>query len=351
MIRRAAIVALALVAAMAPLPPRAVERVYSTGVYPLIQRSVTPLSNLPPFALLDALVIFMSVIWLALAVRDLVFDPRGHTIRAAARVTVRTIVWVSAFYLLFLIIWGLNYRRVRLAEKVAFDPEAVTTQAALALAETTLREVNALFPASRVADADSTDRIDPVLARSVADAARVSGSSSIVAARPKRSMLDWYFRRAGVSGMTDPFFLETLVATDVLPFERPFVTAHEWSHLAGVADEGEANFVAWLACVHGSAAHQYSGWLFLFQEIVPSIDARDRAAIVARLGDGPRADLRAVRERFQRNVNVRLSAAGWRAYDSYLKANRVESGAASYGEVTRLVLGVRFDPNWTPHLR
>jgi hypothetical protein len=43
--------------------------------------------------------------------------------------------------------------------------------------------------------------------------------------------------------MTDPFFLETLVASDVLPFERPFLVAHEWSHLAGIADEGEANFV------------------------------------------------------------------------------------------------------------
>ena len=48
---------------------------------------------------------------------------------------------------------------------------------------------------------------------------------------------------------------------------------------------------------------------------------------------------------------ARLSAAGWRFYDSFLKANRVESGAASYAEVVRLVLGVRFGPEWTPTLR
>ena len=30
--------------------------------------------------------------------------------------------------------------------------------------------------------------------------------------------------------------------------ERPFVIAHEWAHLAGYADESEANFVAWLTC-------------------------------------------------------------------------------------------------------
>ena len=44
---------------------------------------------------------------------------------------------------------------------------------------------------------------------------------------------------------------------------------------------------------------------------------------------------------FTRDVNPRVSAAGWQIYDSYLKANRIESGAASYAEVVRLVLGVR----------
>ena len=67
--------------------------------------------------------------------------------------------------------------------------------------------------------------------------------------------------------MTDPFFLETLVAGDILPFERAFVVAHEWSHLAGIADEGEANYTAWRSCVTGSTADAYSGWLFLYGEL------------------------------------------------------------------------------------
>ena len=54
--------------------------------------------------------------------------------------------------------------------------------------------------------------------------------------------------------MTDPFFLETLLAPDLLDVERPFVIAHEWGHLAGYADESEANFIAWLACRRGSRA-------------------------------------------------------------------------------------------------
>ena len=43
--------------------------------------------------------------------------------------------------------------------------------------------------------------------------------------------------------------------------------AHEWGHLAGFADEGDANFVGWLTCLRGSVANQYSGWLFLYGEL------------------------------------------------------------------------------------
>jgi hypothetical protein len=170
----------------------------------------------------------------------------------------------------------------------------------------------------------------------------------LVAARPKTTMLDWYFRRAGVDGMTDPFFLETLVAGGVLPFERPFIVAHEWAHLAGIADEGEANFVGWLASLRASPAAQYSGWLFLYRELMPSIPERARASVAAALAPGPRADLRAIRERLVHEIDPRVSAVGWRVYDSYLKANRVEAGAASYAEVVQLVVGARLPSGWEP---
>jgi hypothetical protein len=137
----------------------------------------------------------------------------------------------------------------------------------------------------------------------------------------------------------------------VLPFERPMVLAHEWSHLAGIADEGEANFVAWIACVRSTPPHRYSAWLSLYQEVLPSVARGERAAIAAKVGPGPRQDLQAVRDRYIRNVSPGVSAVGWKVYDSYLKANRVESGTASYSEVVRLVLGVRFTDPWTPARR
>jgi hypothetical protein len=132
--------------------------------------------------------------------------------------------------------------------------------------------------------------IDPDLADGFARADRDLGSRSApVAARPKVTLFDLYFRRAGVEGMTDPYFLETLVQRDLLPFERPFVIAHEWSHLAGFADESEANFVGWLTCLRGSVADQYSGWLFLYGELSRVVRPGDRGPLSVGLAAGPRA--------------------------------------------------------------
>ena len=337
---RSGLVAAAIGAALIPIPASLVERLYSSRVYLAFQPVVTSASNRFPVSLFDLLIAGVGALWMGLAVRDL--RRASKSLQALGLIAMRTIVWSAAIYLVFLATWGLNYRRLRLVEKLPFDAAAVTPDAARVAGGLAVERLNALHDQAHALGWPALDGIDAGLSAAFASAIREAGiPRSIVVARPKRSVLDWYFRRAGVDGMTDPFFLETLIAGGVLPFERPFVLAHEWSHLAGIADEGEANFGGWLTCVRGSVADQYSGWLFLYAELAAALSGGDRAALAARLDSGPRADLRAIRGRFARDVNPRLSAAGWRIYDSYLKANRVEAGAASYAEVVRLVLGVR----------
>jgi hypothetical protein len=346
---RATLIAAAVVLAVEPIAASRIERVYSNGAYAVLQPVLTTLSNQTSFALLDALIIIVAVLWVIQSGRDMV---RGGTMmKNVAAIVGRTAVWSASLYLGFVCFWGFNYRRTPLVDKLTFRSDAITAAAARAMADAAVDQANLLYEAAHAGSSD-TDGSDPALEAGFQRAVElVGGRAVVIIPRPKRTLLDWYFRRAGVSGMTDPYFLETLIASDVLPFERPFVLAHEWSHIAGIANEGEANFVGWLACVRASAAARYSGWLFLYQELLSSLDRDDQVAVAARLGPGPRLDLRASRDRLLRNVNPRVAAAGWRVYDSYLKANRIEAGAASYADVVRLVLGVDFRANWTPVLR
>lgn len=342
---RIAVVGLALAVAFFPLPATFVERVYSRTLYPMWQAWITSASNAISIALLDVLIVVVGGAWIASAVADVI---RGRTRgwgRAAARIVARTAVWGAALYLVFLASWGLNYQRVPLAVKLGFDDGRVSTAAVRALALRAAAQLNALHGTAHAAGWPSEPGVNPRLASSLAAVERDLGATRLAApARPKHSWLDWYFRRAVVDGMTDPFFLETLVAGDLLPFERPFVIVHEWAHLAGYSNEGEANFVAWLACMRGSEPEQYSGWLFLYSEAAGTLPRTDRAELATHLDAGPLADLRAIASRVARNASPRVSAAGWRVYNQYLKANRVESGTASYAEVVRLILGTRFNP-------
>jgi Protein of unknown function (DUF3810) len=337
----------AALAAILPLPRTLVESVYSTHLYPSTQRVLTAVSNLTPLALLDLGLIAVAACWIGLAIRDV----RAHGWPGAAgRAVVRTVVWAAVAYLWFFAAWGLNYQRVPLAAKLQRDAGSVTGETARRLAAVAVERANARYALSRT----SRDREAPPDRELAAGLASALGDLQLappLVARPKRTLLNPYFERGGVSGMTDPFFLETLIAGDLLPVEQPVVIAHEWSHLAGINDEGEANFVAWLACLRGSPADQYSGWLFLYSELNAVLAPRDRATVGASLAEGPRDDLRAIRDRVTRHVSPRVSSAGWRVYDSYLKANRVEAGAASYAGVVRLVLSTTFRDDWRPMLQ
>ena len=342
-----ALVAVALCAALLPVPSSAIERFYSAGIYRVLQPALTTISNLVPFALFDLLVAGVVVTWVALAVRDARRSKR-RWLQAMGRIGLRTVVWSAGLYVIFLLTWGLNYRRVGLDNRLEYDRRAVTADAARTLGIEATSRLNALHDAAHAEASLAARVIDPALAAAFVRVNRQIGGGTVLVGRPKTTWLNWYFRRTAVDGMTDPYLLETLVIDDLLPFERPFVVAHEWSHLAGIADEGEANFLGWLTCVHGSAAHQYSGWLFLYEQVARAVSRRDRDELARRLGSGPTDDLQAIANRIARAASPRLAAVSRRAYDAYLKANRIEAGAESYGEVVRLVLGVRFGADWTP---
>ena len=348
MIWRLLLIAAALLAAVLPLPPSRIEQLYSQGIFPRLQHGLTTLSNLTAFALFDGFVIVGVGLWLWLTLRDWRRGSRPR-LRFAGRTVLRTGTLAAAAYLGFLFCWGWNYQRPPLTEVLHFDRTQVTSESARRLAIATVAQLNALHGDAHREDWLPRDQIDQRLLDAFWRTQEEIGTAPrIVAGRPKRTMFDLYFRRAGVAGMTDPYFLETLVASDLLPFERPQVVAHEWAHLAGYNDEGEANFVSWLATLQGSAAHQYSGWLFLYAEVADALGRAEFRAIAEGLDAGPREDLFAIRTRLTQNVSRRLSAVGWSVYDQYLKANRVESGTRSYGQVVSLILGTNADAGHRP---
>jgi hypothetical protein len=334
---RLVLVILAVALLLVPLPAPSIEQLYSQTLFPRLQSTLTSTSNLTSLAWFDVLLLVTSGAVVVLSVFDLKTLGAG---RGCLRIVMRAATVGSLAYLAFLATWGLNYRRQPLRERLPYDAARVSAETATALARDTVAQLNTLYAAAHRAGWQEPLVVDQGLATAFHQAAlRLGLPGDTVVGRPKNTILDLYFRRAGVAGMTDPYLLETLVASDVLPFERPSVIAHEWGHLAGLTDEGEANFLGWLTCQRGTTAHQYSGSLFLYSEVVDGLSRDVARGVSTQLADGPRADLQVIRQRYIREVSPQIAEAGWQAYDRYLKANRVESGTASYAEVVRLILG------------
>ncbi len=336
---RAALIVAAGLLAVAPTPSSWVEALYSRRFYPPLQNLLTPLSGAVPFALFDLLLAgaaaWVGVWWIAALRRA----GAGGRLRAVLAAGLRTIALAATLYLAFLVVWGFNYRREPLAVKLGHDAQRVTPQALRELGVETADRLNDLYPAVPPAGWPELDALPARLGPAFERVQRRLGSDRIaVAGPPKATLLAPYFRWAGIDGMVSPFTLEILVNGAVLPFERPYVVAHEWAHLAGYAAESEASFVGWLTCLAGDDASRYSAWLYLLPRVVRHLDEEGRGRVWGRLAAGPAADLRAVALRLRGAVPVVQRNAS-RVYDRYLRANRVEAGIASYGEVVDLVLG------------
>ena len=328
--------ALAAALFLAPLPAGLVESVYSRGLFPVWQSWVTGVSNLVPFAALDVLLVSVPLlavwrIWrLGRGVRT------SGVLRAGWEGVRRLLRAAAVLTLVFLLMWGLNYRRVPLEDTVPpVEPTVAELEAVLMGA---FSRGAHLRPAS-AENPPGFDELTRRLPESFNSAlARLGRPPLRTPGVPKVSrILTPFFTAAGVDGMIDPYALEAIVHPDLLPFERPFVLAHEWAHLAGTGDEAEASAIGWVACMQGDADLAYSGTVFLILEIAGALPRDVWREASRHLDPGIRADLQALAER-QARQRPRVQRTAFRVYDRYLRANRVEEGVASYSRALSLML-------------
>lgn len=339
---RIVVVLLALVGAAAPFSASWVERVYSRGLYPPLQQLVTFGSNGVPIALLDVAVALLVTTFGVQLVRDWRQLPGRQTY---ARALGRLVTSAAVTYLLFLLSWGLNYRRLSLESKLDFDQTRISHDAAVSLSRVAIERLNAVAEA-----AHATPLRIEALEQSFADTQVLLGDGHATTGRPKRSLAGLYFRYAAIDGMTVPIFLEVILNPDLLPVEIPSVLAHEWAHLAGYADESEASFISWLTGIRsGDPASRYSAWLHAYALATRALP-RDVRRSLPPLHETTVRDFREIAARHGRSSPV-VRAAARGVYDSYLKAHRIEEGLGNYEVALQLMLGTRFDGDWTPSLR
>ncbi len=335
---------IAVLVLLIPIPAWIIDDFYSRDTYPWFQGFVTAGTNVLPVAVLDLLLIgvILAVLYRLTrlyrvirqrGVMDALWDAFRRVVRFAA---------VAA--ILFVWAWGFNYRRIPLE---SVTPGGAASRLSVEQLQSGLSDANAL--ASRLRPMTQNDEgnyhtIRLALVKPMNDALLSLNRVPLqTAGQPKFSLvLSPFFRWSGVTGMMNPFGLESIVSPDLLPFERPFVLAHEWAHLAGHADEAEASAVGWLACMKANPVAAYSASLYLISEAASALPPAEREKALARLDAGVRADLDAIAERMRSEQHPRIQETTSDVYGQFLKANRVQDGVASYRRALTLVLSSPF---------
>ena len=127
-----------------PWPSAWIDQAFSRGFYRLLQPAVTTLSNLAPWTWLDlfiilAVVLVLRRLWLAWQERT------GGWAGAVWRLTQRWLRATGLVATVFLVMWGLNYRRTPLLRALGEAPPVASLEELTALA----RDAAALASAVR----------------------------------------------------------------------------------------------------------------------------------------------------------------------------------------------------------
>lgn len=330
----AAVIALAVIAVAAPVSARWVERFYSSGFYPLLQPPLTRLSNRVPFALDDVVLVGAGLAVLVWLVRALL-SPRMQGLAFLRR----TATLAAAILLVSIVTFGANFRRQPLRETAAFDASRVSADAVFTLAQLTVRVLNDTYDELPAQWPDDS-AVRATLAPLFREAARAGAAWRPELARPKRSILDPWMRRIGMNGYFLPFFHEVAMNSALLPFERPYVLAHEWGHGLGRANESEAAYFGWLTCEKGPPWARYSAWLRVLDYVSADLSRDQRRALYAQLSEGPRRDIDASRRRVLAQYRPALRRVNESVTNRAAQVAGVGAEQRDYGLLVQLMLGM-----------
>lgn len=334
---------------LAGFNPGLVGRYYSRGLFPFITRAFS-FAGLSGFSLAEVLlVLLLSAIaaWLAWLARQL-FRRRKES-RAILLSALTTLLWASALGLaLFMLVFGLNYRRQPLAETLQFEQRDPTPAEIETISRAVVDGVNRNYDESRprVEGAHGSRMpLSPAELYAVLEAAYrtepLTGGASGANVPPKPVYFSGLLSRFGVSGVYSPFTGEPNYNALQNDCDLPFSIAHEMAHQRGFAREDEANFIAFLICTKASNPYvRYSGYLGALRVlgVLLRIAPERYREVAAALGEGPRADLKA-RAQFWARYSGRLANFGQSVNHVYLKVNGVRSGVRNYNEASALIVG------------
>ncbi len=348
--------------------------IYTTRIYPIIGSLLSPISGLFPFAVGD-IFIALSIVWV-------IFYPI-YEIKWRKQLTKRFfflaakrgcypkkkvvfgrvaeyLLWVYAW---FYIAWGLNYSQPNIYCRTGMKPVEVSEAKFREFAYRYADSINYLSEERRVKSEETAfddqresqfnGMVDDGLKNRVRDAV-LKGYNEIGAKdginapfnqhpHAKTMLFTPLSSMSGVTGSMGPFFCEFTLNGDIRPHDYPAIYAHEYAHLLGIANEGEANFYSYIVCTASSdKAVKFSGYYHIFFHVLRNVfdilGEKEGEKFLKYIRPEIIQLAKSDRNYWLSKRCKVLDAAQDFIFDLYLRGNHVAEGRKSYSGVVGLIL-------------
>ena len=322
--------------------PQWIETYYSEGIYPYISQFSRLLFGWIPFSMGD---VFYTLLAFA-ALRYLYFH--GKNLWKRPRKFLLDVSCVlSVAYFIFHVLWGMNYYRFPINEKMNFEVEYNQED----LVNFTFKVIETTNRLHSQLEKDSTKAIQlPYTVQEIYDKTLESYESTakifpdLAYKRPslKSSLYSLPLTYMGYGGYINPFTNEAQVNKMVPVVRLPSISGHEVGHQVGYSSESDTNFIGLLVTsANPDPYFQYAAQSHGLAYCLSDLRKWDQEAFevaYSKLRPGVKENY-AELNRFWRSYENPTEPIFKSMFNAFLKANSQERGIKSYNAVVGLLVG------------
>ena len=329
------------------LYPRRVEEGYSLRFFPAVSRFLRSVFGPLPFSIGDilyaAIVIFFCI-KIFVFFRFVFSRKRRESYRYKLREGIVTaFTATSVMYILFNILWGINYNRIGIAGQLGLKIEKYSVEELKTINSLLIKKINSSKQVLLLNNKPYPSEKE-LFDMTATAYTQIGEKYAFLKYRPasiKSSMWGSIGNYTGFVGYYNPFTGEAQVNTTVPAFTQPFTACHETAHQLGYAKEMEANFVGYLAAsASKDTLFHYSVYADLFSYANRTLYFADSAVALQyrkMLLPEVLSDFKA-RRKFNDEHKSFAEPVFKTLYGLFLRGNRQPMGMLSYDEVTGFII-------------
>ena len=324
--------------------PDLIEKYYSLGFYQYFSSFTRSVFSVFSFSIGDIIYLSVFIYVIIKLFKKTIFKQFDFSVSFKS-----IIYYTSIIHFVFYLLWGLNYYRTPIQEKLAIKSTYTIKELKIISKELIIKS-NKLHRKIAISDSSATEipysinEINKIATlgyknlRIIRDNYPEIKSNNLVV---KKSILSLPLTYFGFSGYVNPFTNESQINSLMPKNNMPHTASHEIAHQLGFAQELECNFIAFLNTTYNEDEYfKYSGYTFALKQCLNELYKYDKPSynsLLKLINKGILKDYNNTSE-FWRKYSNPIEDISKSGYNKFLKFNNVKEGIKSYNKSVSLII-------------